>query len=372
MTFGYAVDQDQPAKGVTSKSFTVTKGGMLEADVRVGDFRISTWDKNEVSIKVTGLDKEDLEDLEMTQTGNTVHIEFGGRGGDWGDWHRNVHYAISLPSQFDLDIRTSGGDIEITDKISGKIKGKTSGGNIKLSDVTGTVDMNTSGGDIRTGNIQGDAELHTSGGNIEIGKVNGEIVVNTSGGDIRVESVGKSLRAKTSGGNIEIGDVGGDATVSTAGGDIKVGKVSGGASLSTAGGNVELRSASGTVTARTAGGDIHLENITGSIEAKTSGGEIEAELIPSGKGRSRLISSGGEVKLFIPENAKATIEASIRIQGRWRDRSEEYEIISDFKAEKNEKTSDEREIRARFVLNGGGDVITLETVNSNIVIRKLK
>ncbi|HEY5615448.1 MAG TPA: DUF4097 family beta strand repeat-containing protein, partial [Bacteroidota bacterium] len=121
----------------------------------------------------------------------------------------------------------------------------------------------------------------------------------------------------------------------------------------------------------TSGGDIILENITGSIDAKTSGGDIRAELIPSGKGSSELVSAGGDIKLYIPENAKATIEAIIRVDSRWgrsRSRRDKYEVKSDFKSDTYDDGEDD--IRATYILNGGGERITLETVNSNIEIRK--
>ena len=149
-----------------------------------------------------------------------------------------------------------------------------------------------------------------------------------------------------------------------------MGKVSGKASMSTAGGNIELKGASGSVTAKTAGGDVRLENITGSIEAKTAGGEVDAELFPAGKGSSRLASAGGNVRLRVPENARVTIEAVIRIQDRWRMGSERYKVRSDFKAESYEKNEDDEEIRAIYKLNGGGESIFLETVNADIEIKK--
>lgn len=142
--------------------------------------------------------------------------------------------------------------------------------------------------------------------------------------------------------------------------------------MSTAGGNIELTSASGYVKANTAGGDIELRNISGSIEASTAGGDVNAELRPSGKGKSKLSSAGGEITLAIPEDAKATIEATIRIEGRWGSRKGEYKVRSEFKADTYEQDQDEREIRATYKLNGGGDLIELKTVNSDINIRKLQ
>jgi hypothetical protein len=221
--------------------------------------------------------------------------------------------------------------------------------------------LSTSGGDMRTGDVQGDVVLRTSGGNIEMGIVGGEANVSTSGGNIVVKSVGKTLKANTSGGDIEIGDVGGEASVSTSGGDVRVRRVTGNATLKSSGGNIHLEGASGTVKAN-----------TGSIEAATAGGDVDAELRPTGKGRSKLSSAGGQISLSIPEDARATIEATIRVEDHWGSRKSKYKVISDFKADTYEQDQDDREIRATYKLNGGGDLIELKTVNSDISIRKLR
>jgi DUF4097 and DUF4098 domain-containing protein YvlB len=344
----YAATRDGE-EGKESKSFNVTKGGQLEVNVSGGDIELNTWEKDEVNVVVDGIDEEDMDYVKITQTGNTVRVEYRPRWNSSGD----VLFKISLPAQFDADVRTSGGNIEVRGTIKGKLTGSTSGGDIRTGDIEGTMDMKTSGGDIKLGTVSGEAE------------------VKTSGGDIRVEKVGKSLRASTAGGDVEVGDVGGDAVLSTSGGEVKVGKVSGSATLKTAGGDIELRSASGTVEAKTAGGNIRLENITGSIDAKTAGGDIVAELIPSGKGPSGLRSSGGNVILSVPSDAKATIEATIRIRNGWMHFAEKYDIHSDFKEESKTVDKDEQEIHAVYKLNGGGDAITLETTNGNIEVRKL-
>jgi len=367
-----AQKRDVEEKGVRTKSFSVEKGGRFELTTRSGDVRITPWSKNEVNVTAEGIDDEDLDRLKMTQSGNTVRVDFRPRS-SWGGWDGDqIRFDISVPADFNVQMKTSGGDLEVMGSINGRIEGSTSGGDINLDNVAGTVDMSTSGGDIKVGDIKGNVDLNTSGGNITLRKVDGEAKVKTSGGDIRVESVGKRLEARTSGGDIEIGDVGGEANVSTAGGDVKVKKVSGGAKLKTSGGDIILSGASGTVEAGTAGGDIDLTNITGSIEAKTAGGDIKAELIPSGKGGSELVTAGGNIRLAVPENAKVTIEALIRIEGRWGSRKSKYEVRSDFKADKYEKDDDEEEIRATYNLNGGGEKIYLTTVNSNIEIRKLR
>ncbi len=98
---------------------------------------------------------------------------------------------------------------------------------------------------------------------------------------------------------------------------------------------------------------------------------MEAELIPSGKGGSKLTSSGGDVRLYIDENSKATIEATIRLDG-WGMRESRYVVKSEFPKESYETDEEADEIRAVYKLNGGGELIELSTSNSNIEIHKLR
>ena len=104
--------------------------------------------------------------------------------------------------------------------------------------------------------------------------------------------------------------------------------------------------------------------------AETAGGDIEVELTPSGKRGSVLETKGGDVVLYIPADAKVTIEAEIRIHHDYHYDDDDYDITSDFKAESKDK--DKRGIRAKYVLNGGGPRIELETSHGDIEIRKAR
>lgn len=354
----------------SEQTFNVGKNSSLDISVSGCEIVIKAWDKSAIEVVVEGLDEEDLEYVKMKQSGDEVTVTYRPKWSTRG----GGRFEVSVPQQTKLDMNTSGGNIELVGSLTGDAVGHTSGGDINIDKLKGTVRMTTSGGDIRTGDIEGKAELRTSGGNITIANVIGESTVNTSGGDIRIGNVAKKLDARTSGGDIEVGDIGGDATVGTSGGDIRIGKVSGNAYLRTAGGDLKLLGASGTVEARTSGGDIELKNITGSIEASTAGGDVTADLIPSGKGESNLKTSGGDIRLTLPASAKASIEATIRLRdnGGWGGSSKrsKYEVRSDFPSTSYDKDGDRDEIRARYQLNGGGEVITLEATNGYIDIKK--
>jgi DUF4097 and DUF4098 domain-containing protein YvlB len=350
--------------GDRTKTFAVGKGGTLEVTIRGGNIIINPWDRDEVSVRIRDADDDGDPGIRITQSGTTVLIDDTDGSSD------DFTLDVSLPSRFDIRLQSSSGDIQVNGPLTGKLKGTTGGGNIRLGNLGGAIDMRTSGGDITSGDIGGDLEFNTSGGDIHMGTVSGSAAVITSGGDITVANVGKRIRASTSGGNIAIGDVGGEAIVSTSGGDIIAGSVSGNASLTTAGGNVLLHGATGTVRATSAGGDLQLENVTGTLEGSTAGGNVVAYLNPAKNGRSRLNTAGGDIRLFVPDGAKATINARIHIGGWWRSRKDTYEIRSDFAMEKYEKDEQSREIRATILLNGGGEQITLDAVSGNIEIRK--
>ncbi len=352
--------------GDRTRTFAVGKGGTLDVTIRGGNIIVNTWEKDEVQVRIRDVDDGEDPGVTMSQSGTTVLVE------DADGSMEDFTLEINLPSRFDVRLRSSNGDITINGSLTGRIKGTTGGGNIRLGNLGGTIDMRTSGGDITCGDIGGDLDLVTSGGDIQMGTVSGNATVATSGGDITVANVGKKIRASTSGGNIAIGDVGGEAIVSTSGGDITAGSVSGSASLTTAGGNVMLHGATGAVRATSAGGDLQLENVTGTLEGSTAGGNVVAMLNPAKSGRSRLNTAGGDIRLFVPEGAKATINARIHITGWWRSQKDTYEIRSDFKMERYEKDEQGHEIRATILLNGGGEQVTLDAVSGSIEIRKGK
>jgi DUF4097 and DUF4098 domain-containing protein YvlB len=355
-------------KTPVAESFKVKKGGDLVVDIEnIGaDVDVKVWTKLEVSVTAHGLRDYDLEDLEIKEEGNTVYVIFDAGYGQRS--HRKARFTINVPSEFNLEIGTSGGDINVTGAIKGTVVGNTAGGDIELDDVEGKVELRTAGGDVTAGDIDGDAQLRTAGGDIEVGDVTGELTAQTAGGDIEAGEVEKDLVAQTAGGDITCADVGGEAVAETAGGDIELGIVKGEVKAGTAGGDIEVMGATGEASAETSGGDIKLSAIKGYVEAATAGCDIYVELDPTNAAKSSMETKGGDIELYLPAGAKVTIEARIRLRDWDRHDRDEYDIRSDFKAEAHDRS--DREVRARYVINGGGKVIEIETVNGNIEIRK--
>lgn len=312
----FTEDQNR-ATGNRSETFQVERDGRLDLNTRAGDITISTWSKNEAVVNVQGIPASGADDLRIRYEGGILRVDFDPRG--WSmNRRRGLRFKIDLPSDFDLDLRTGGGDIEIVGNLGGDVRSHTSGGDVTLRDIGGDVELTTSGGDIRVGTVGGDVHLQTSGGDIRVEKASADLDVQTSGGDIRIGHVGNTLEAQTSGGDITIEYVGGKSRIRTSGGDIEIGELLENARITTSGGDIELRDAKGELQVKTAGGELELLNVTGSIDARTAGGEILAEITPEGSKGSSLISAGGDVVLYVDPEAKATIEARIRVDKKSR------------------------------------------------------
>jgi len=262
-----------------NKQFTVKPGGKLVVDVDFGSIDVTTNDKGAVTVdvfrKVKRGGKSDeeafLRDRPVTfsQDGNTITVQSRAKtkeGWSWrGSQSTEGKYTISVPAEFNAQVKTSGGSVAVSD-LKGDVKAKTSGGNVKLARVRGPVDGHTSGGNVRVTDCQGPLSVHTSGGSIDIENAVGKVDADTSGGNVAARfaaPVSDDVTLKTSGGNVTMrvpeksafdldastsgGSVSSDLPVSTSGKPKRThlkGPVNGGGKevvLRTSGGNIQVK-----------------------------------------------------------------------------------------------------------------------------------
>lgn len=244
------------------KSYDVNPNQLLEIQSDVGDIKVSSWDKNSVSIKVYG-DRNAADDVKFyfNQTSKGVLVDAEKRSG-WSGWFSRIRvkYEIDVPRNFNLDLKTGGGDILLID-INGEINLKTSGGDITCEEIIGKLIATTSGGDIQLFNHVGNVDVKTSGGDIDINSSDGFVSATTSGGDITLKYQGENfgINLKTSGGDIVVkipNSLKADLELRTSGGSVKT--------------NIQARISESSKTKF-----IGLMNNGGKmLYAKTSGGDI--------------------------------------------------------------------------------------------------
>jgi hypothetical protein len=339
------------------RTLKVNKGGNLNISLTIGDIELTTWDKDQLVVKT---DDEDDSGLEISQVGSNVNISSSVVS--WGN-----DLIISLPSRFNINVKTMGGDIKMKGDLTGAAVFSTSGGDMETGKVNGNVDLETSGGDITTGEINGDAVISTSGGDIALGKISGKADIQTSGGNITMNSVGNSADIITAGGNITVTNIGGDADIKTGGGNIYAKVINGKAKIKTGGGNISLDHAAGYTDAETGAGNINIDNAVNNFKASTGAGDIYVKLNSSVKGDCELKSGTGSITLYVSPDAKVTINAVVKSIGWGNDGSD---IISDFPAASN--GGKKNVSQQTFEINGGGSTINVYAALGNIHIIKQK
>ena len=251
-----------------SQQIDATPGGKLVIDVDFGTIDVGTGGDGKVVLEAHRMvefgneakEKEYLAAAPITvnKEGDVVTVR-AQRKASWINWNfghsrMEASYTLHVPKKFDLDLRTSGGDIAAVD-VSGNLNAHTSGGKLEFADLEGALTATTSGGSIKVEGCRCPTEIKTSGGAISV--VNGTGI----------------LHARTSGGRIEVHNLSGDADIETS------------------------------------GGNLVLEKIKGKLVGKTSGGSIHTSIPGEVVGDMQLRTSAGNIELAVPENAALDIDA---------------------------------------------------------------
>jgi predicted Ser/Thr protein kinase/DUF4097 and DUF4098 domain-containing protein YvlB len=188
-----------------SKSFAVNAHGDLTMDVDRGDVRISGGDGNTVEVHVErdvkGASEVDAskilkeEHVVVEHNGDQVSITaqdpFALHSRSWWSWvnqpNLEAHYEITVPRGFTVESKTSGGDVKVSD-VQNKVIISTMGGELECTDIGGDVNGKTMGGSIRTRGCHGALDLQTMGGDITADDFSGPNVrATTSGGSVSAD-----------------------------------------------------------------------------------------------------------------------------------------------------------------------------------------
>lgn len=281
---------------VVEKSFPVDPGVHLRVSTAGGDVHVTT--SSDATVRVTAKEhiraSSDSEadellkklDLKIEQNGNEVVASASyssSMGFHFGSWPPvQVDFYVSVPASASADLKTSGGNVVVGD-LGGTVRARTSGGDIKLGSIGGEIDASTSGGNISLDEGRADARLSTSGGNVSAKNILGQADLRTSGGDIRIESVEGPLVAETSGGDVKASFAGalkGDCVLSTSGGEVRATLAKG----------VGFR-----LDASTSGGEVNASGLTITIDRGGTGRSTLAGLVNGGGPLLKLRSSGGNI-----------------------------------------------------------------------------
>lgn len=294
------------------RTFGVAQGGTLTVDADLGNLTITGGGSGvtvEVKRRAHASSRSRADEIfkqyevKMDQSGNDVRVTARyDHPFSWFHWtdDLDVDFVVSVPANYNLQLKTSGGNIKVGD-LHGDIRAHTSGGDVSLARIAGPVDASTSGGDVSLDAGNGRIVLRTSGGGVHIGQANGSVDAKTSGGSIEIIRAAADVYAHTSGGGITIDEAFGSLDASTSGGSIRARLAQqprGESKLSTSGGSIVVSLAPNVsldLDAHSSGGEVATD-VPMTIQGKQSDDTLNGR-INGGGPRLTLRTSGGDIRV---------------------------------------------------------------------------
>jgi DUF4097 and DUF4098 domain-containing protein YvlB len=275
-----------------------------------------------------------------------------------------ITVQINVPINYNLDVTTGGGNIQIED-LNGRAVLTTAGGNIVAGNTAGSERLATKGGHITVKNVGGDLAATTGGGHITAGTIAGIATLHTDGGHIQVSGIGGPGHLTTGGGNVSVEHSANQLVAETVGGQIEVGEAAGLVHAKTAGGGIHVVRVAGPTDLETGGGSIYLTQVDGTVKASTGTGAITAWFVTPAKSESscEFQSGEGDIVVYIPRQLPVTIDAVIQSDDR-----HQFYVDPAFRLliTRNPAPNGGETLHAVGSLNGGGEVVHLRTVSGNI------
>ena len=124
---------DQNLQVLQEKTFQINQGKTIKLDASSGNIEISTWDKNEVYVKISGNNRaKEKTEFIFHNDENKVEVTAKSKSSFFG-WNTGIKlkFEIKVPKNFNPETHTSGGNIKL-EGLTGNSDLKTSGGNIYI------------------------------------------------------------------------------------------------------------------------------------------------------------------------------------------------------------------------------------------------
>ena len=209
------------------KNLETTKVGLLSVLTESADIDISVWNKRRVMVVVRGLKKtEKVLNISVTENDGGISVSVKKAENrkllGWGGI-QFTSVEILVPESWSVRAGTGGGDIKINNvtgsveldsgggditaaATSGEFRAYSASGDISLSGNTGPVDLSSGGGDIRAVLIQGVFKAISDSGDVFYEGSDGSVSVYSASGDCAIQYRGKNrgLDIRTSSGNITL------------------------------------------------------------------------------------------------------------------------------------------------------------------------
>ena len=163
-------------------TFAVDAGGRLEVSQLEGEVSVTTWDRAEMRV-VARYDEDDGE-LDIRQSGGTVHLS---AKGEWGE-PLYAEFEITAPRGMALEM--SGVSLEVSiEGAAGDVSVSTVEGDISLDGGSGNVALSSVDGTVTVGGASGNIAINAVDGNVSVTGSSGAMAVTSVDGDVTLEGI---------------------------------------------------------------------------------------------------------------------------------------------------------------------------------------
>jgi len=258
------------AEEIFERELQISPNGQLFLKNFSGDITVKSWEEPMVKVEAVkharGRTQQEAREntqkieIDIHQEEDTVRIatKMPSSGLGWGRG-RWVDYNLSVPQNINLELETMSGDIE-------------------TEDIQGNVKINAKSGDLRTKKIRGDVEAVSLSGDVVMEEIKGNLTVKSLSGDMR----GKDI-------------------------------VSDSAKISLHSGDANFTKLQGNLTVDSLSGDARLADMDClKLRVNSKSGDIEVSESIKPEGNYFLKTLSGDIRMRIPPDASAHIEASAR------------------------------------------------------------
>ncbi|MBV8170626.1 MAG: DUF4097 family beta strand repeat protein [Candidatus Eremiobacteraeota bacterium] len=214
------------SQSITS-SYPIAAQGTLTVSTPNGDIHVTAWDGPTVEVAA---DKRATTKVELDKLKVDVNVE-NGNVYVKSEFPRTcseceLSYEVRAPRGVRVSAHTANGEVRVSE-IAGSVDVATSNGNIRVTNSGGTVDTESASGSIRIENAGGAVHSKTSSGNIEISGARGNVDAHAASGDLNAQfsdlaSVG-AIALGTANGSVTLGiprNAGASIAASTLSGEI--------------------------------------------------------------------------------------------------------------------------------------------------------
>ena len=173
------IEKQLRASGARKLDLELQTGGSLD---------IVGWNEDTVSARLY-LGGQDWKECRFEANETPSGIQILSRYiGNRPSYSTSLRFEIKVPRNFDLAVKSKGGEIKISN-IEGTIIGETMGGSLNLTELKGDISLTTMGGSISLTNSDVDGEVKTMGGQVLIQNVSGNVKGISMGGNVIYKNV---------------------------------------------------------------------------------------------------------------------------------------------------------------------------------------